>query len=69
MKDLRSWLAAIGLVVLLILHVDAWRTPSPTLWGGVLPAELGWRIGWMIAAWIYLILFARWVWGNEEDAT
>ena len=57
----RRWLAGLGLVVLLLLHLDPWR---PEGWPGAVagvPGELVYRLAWMGLAFGYLawVLAAR----------
>lgn len=54
--------AMLGFVVLLVLHFDAWRTPSAAPWWGWLPDELGWRLLWMLGALGYLWWFTSRFW-------
>jgi hypothetical protein len=61
-----------GLALLLVLHFDCWhfefrREPGGDLWLGVLPAELGYRLGWMALAAAYLEWFRRRIWHDERD--
>lgn len=70
----QCWMALLGLAALLIGHVDAWRSSSwaldrSSLWMGVLPAELGYRLLWMLAAWIYLAWFCRVIWHERESSS
>ena len=58
--------AWIGVSILLALHLDFWRERSTTLLGGSIPFELAWRVGWMVAAVIYLAWFCRVIWTEEE---
>ena len=55
MKD--RVIAWAGGLALLLLHFDFWRPQRAVLWFGAVPEELGWRIGWMILAAIYLAWF------------
>jgi len=59
-------LGTLGLIALLVLHVDAWREPDPTLHLGWLPTELLWRLGWMALAFLYLLYSCARLWPDEE---
>ena len=73
-------LAWVGALALIALHNDAWlqdwlpgalsREARTELWFGGLPGELGYRLGWMLLAWLYLAWFCRviWVSPGEEPA-
>ncbi|MCB1036941.1 MAG: hypothetical protein KDD47_24150 [Acidobacteria bacterium] len=61
-----KWIAWIGLVVLIVLHLDFWRPQRAVLYFGWLPEDMAYRLGWMLLAWAYLIFFTRSVW-REED--
>ena len=51
-----------GLMILLALHLDFWRPPRTALYFGWLPAELAYRLLWMLLATVYLHYFCRRVW-------
>ncbi len=59
--------AVIGLVVLLVLHFDAWREPDPAARVGWLPLELAWRLAWMVAAGAYLWWFTARFWRAKRS--
>ncbi len=56
---------ALGLL-LVALHLDFWRPDRPVLWFGWMPEELLWRLGWMLAAFVYLLWFCARVWRVED---
>ncbi len=60
-------IAAAGFLVLVVLHLDFWRPQSPRLLFGWLPEELGYRIVYIVLAWIYVLWICDRVW-REEDA-
>ena len=60
-------IAAVGFLVLVVLHFDFWRPQSARLLFGWLPQELAYRIAYIGLAWIYVVWICRWVW-REEDA-
>ena len=60
-------IAAVGFVVLVVLHLDFWRPQSGQLLLGWLPVELAYRIAYVILAWIYMLWICSRVW-PEEDA-
>jgi hypothetical protein len=67
MSSTRTQLTAwVGGLILLALHLDFWRERSTALLGGAVPFELAWRVGWMLAAFIYLVWFCRAIWIEEE---
>jgi hypothetical protein len=57
-----AWLLGLLLVV---LHLIPWGWEGN--WLPWLPAELGFRIGWMLLALAYLLWFCRAVWTTEGD--
>ena len=59
-------LAAVGLVVLLLLHFDVWRPLPAGTYFGWMPEELLFRLLWMLLAWAYLVWFCARVW-READ--
>ena len=63
-RGLTAW--AIGLL-LVVLHVDAWRPKRDVLWFDAIPEELGYRVAWMLAAAVYLVWFTACVWRSEGD--
>ena len=60
-------MAALGLVILLALHLF-WRSDEAALYAGWLPRELGYRVLWMVLAWAYLIYFCRYLWRADSGA-
>lgn len=60
-------IAWVGAFALLILHLDFWRPSTPELWFGSVPAELGYRVGWMVLAWLYLMFVTSRVWTSEPE--
>ncbi len=60
-------IAWVGLLVLLVLHVDFWRSARPDLYFGWLPEELAYRMVWMVFAWLYLMFFTSRIWRTEGD--
>lgn len=65
-KRLEVAIAWVGLVALLVLHLDFWRGPRTDLWFGFVPEEIGYRVVWMLAAWVYLMFFTARIWRGEE---
>ena len=59
-------LAGLGLTVLIVLHLDFWRTSTTTLYGGWLPEELAYRLVWMLLAGLYLGFFCARIWRDED---
>lgn len=48
----------LGLIVgllLVALHLDAWREQRVVMYAGWIPEELAYRLVWMLAAWIFLL--------------
>lgn len=66
-RPLDRALAVAGALALLILHLDFWRGPRPTLLFGAIPEELAYRLGWMLAAAAYLWFFTARVWTDEDE--
>ena len=65
----RRWerlVAALGLVALGVLHVDAWRSPGARVFLGWVPEELLYRLVWVLLAWGYLLLLFARFWTDEE---
>jgi len=56
-----------GFVVLLVLHLDGWRTQRPVLRFGWLPEELGYRLVWILLAWAYLQFLCARLWREREE--
>lgn len=63
---MRAALATVGFLLLLAGHLDFWRPRSAEIVLGWIPVELAWRLAWMLAAWLYLMAFTRFVWRDEE---
>jgi len=59
-------LAWIGGLVLVALHLDAWRPRRAAVHLGWIPEELLYRLAWMALAWLYLLFFCSRVWGRDE---
>jgi len=66
-RPVRTIAAWAGFLLLLVLHVDSWRTQRPHLWFGWIPDELAWRLAWMALATGYLFFFCSWVWRDQDD--
>jgi len=56
----------LGFVALIVLHLDFWRPQRAELYFGWVPEELAYRLVWFALAWVYLVLFTRFVWGGDE---
>jgi hypothetical protein len=67
--SVHRWIAALGGALLLALHLDFWRPQHSVLHFGWLPEELGYRIAWMLLAWLYLLHFTAYVWRDDEGQT
>ena len=59
-------LAAIGFVLLVVLHLDFWRPEGPLLLFGWLPSELAYRAVYVVLAWIYIVWICAAVWRTED---
>ena len=59
--------AIVGVVVLLLLHLDVWRPLPAGPWFGWMPEELLFRLLWMLLAWAYLLWFVRFIWREEVE--
>ena len=55
MRARDRWIAWGGLLLLLVLHLDAWRPQRVVLYLGWIPEELLYRLGWVFLAWLYLL--------------
>ncbi|MCH9648627.1 MAG: hypothetical protein K0U98_10335 [Deltaproteobacteria bacterium] len=55
-----------GFVLLMLLHVDFWRSQRAVLHFGWLPEDVLYRLLWMVLAWGYLVFFTKWVWKGGE---
>lgn len=60
-------IAWIGFGVLLVLHLDFWRTQRTEVHLGWVPEELLYRLCWILLAWLYLLFVCSFVWKREED--
>ena len=60
-------IAWIGFGVLLVLHLDFWRTQRAEIYFGWMPEELLYRLCWIALAWLYLLFVCAFVWGREEQ--
>lgn len=58
--------AAIALLLLTLLHLDFWREQRVAFVLGWIPIELAWRIGFVLAAWVFVMFVCARVW-REED--
>ncbi|HIA04043.1 MAG TPA: hypothetical protein EYN66_19460, partial [Myxococcales bacterium] len=54
-----AWFAGL---LLLFLHLDFWREADNSFYGGWISGELGYRLIWMLLAWLYLLYFCSWIW-------
>ena len=62
-----KYIGWLGFAVLLVLHLDFWRSDEIELYFGWLPRELGYRLLWMALGWAYLIYFCRYLWTAPAD--
>ena len=60
-------IAWIGFGVLLVLHLDFWRTQRVAVHLGWVPEELAYRLLWILCAWLYLLFVCGFVWRREEE--
>jgi len=58
-------LAWLGFIVLMVLHIDFWRTASDTLYFGWMPETMAYRVAWIIGSWVYLMFFCARIWRRE----
>ncbi|MEQ8276094.1 MAG: hypothetical protein RMA76_24010 [Deltaproteobacteria bacterium] len=58
-------LAWAGAIVLLLLHLDFWRSARPALVFGFVPEELMYRVVWMVGAVVYLWFFTARIWRGD----
>jgi hypothetical protein len=49
------WIARLGLLLLLALHLDFWRPQRVVLYLGWVPEELVYRLAWVALVWVYLL--------------
>ena len=49
------WIAWVGFVVLMGLHLDFWRPQRAILYLGWIPEEIAYRLGWILLVWLYLL--------------
>lgn len=63
-RHLNSGIAWVFGLLLVGLHLAPLGQGDDWMCG--LPAELGFRLGWMLLAWIYLLWFCRHVWKTGE---
>ena len=66
MRRLEQALAVVGFAALIVLHVDFWRPQRPDIWLGWIPEELGYRLVWIAASWLYLLFFCGRIWRGDE---
>lgn len=66
MSGLRP-LIAWGVPLVLIVAHQTLAPRGASVWAG-LPLELWIRLGWIVAAWVYLLWFTRVVWPPEGEA-
>lgn len=60
------WIAWLGFVVLVLLHLDFWRAQRVQLVGGWVPEELAYRFVWMALAFVYMVFLCGRFWrGND----
>ncbi|MCB9566586.1 MAG: hypothetical protein H6710_05130 [Myxococcales bacterium] len=60
------WIFAGLVVALLVLHVDVWNLGTGgALIFGVLPHDLAYHLGWMLAAWGVVVYMTIKVWPEE----
>lgn len=64
-RRIESLVAVLGLVLLLVLHLDFWRPQVVRLHFGWLPEELLYRLVWMLFAWGYLLFFCARIWPDD----
>ncbi len=62
------WTALAGFFALTVLHLDFWSGGWTSISVGWVPGELVYRLGWIVLAWLYLILFCHFIWRDEGDA-
>lgn len=62
-----AWVAWAGLLLLVFLHLDAWRPQRVRFWFGWMPEELLYRLAWMLLAWLYLLFFCTFVWKDHDE--
>ena len=60
------WMASLGFLLLVLLHLDFWRTQRVRLLLGWVPEELAYRLLFLILAWLYMLFLCARVW--REDA-
>ena len=60
--------AGIGLLVLLVLHLDFWRGERHAVLLGWLPEELAYRLVWILLAFLFLLYFCARVWVIPDEA-
>ena len=58
-----------GAALLLVSHLDFWRSQRPILYFGWIPEELAYRLLWTAVAWAYLVFFTRRIWLEQEPST
>ena len=63
---MHRYVAWIGFILLILLHLDFWREQSTTLYFGWIPEEMAYRLVWMFLAWLYLMYFTRFVWREDS---
>jgi hypothetical protein len=61
------WIATLGSLVLVLLHLDFWRPQRARLYFGWLPEELAWRVAWLLLAWALMLFVCARVWREESD--
>ena len=61
-------LAWIGGAVLVLLHLDFWRSPRPEPWFGWLPDELAYRVVFIGMAWAFMLFVCSRIWTEDVDS-
>ena len=61
------WIAVLGFLLLVVLHLDFWRPQRLVFHLGWLPEELAYRIVYLLLAWLYMLFICWVVWDEEEQ--
>ena len=64
---MHRWIAWIGFVILIVLHLDFWRPQRMVLYFGWLPEEIAYRLLWIALAFLYLVYFCTFVWQTKDS--
>lgn len=66
-RRVHLFVAWVGFVALVLLHLDFWRPSRPVLYFGWLPEEMAYRLVWMGLASLYLLHYCAFVWPEDEE--